>query len=157
MWPRKYLLTTTLVASWLQNAGTSTSFCSKTVLPDSLPMLAVRISQVISSYGCTPGLVQRRGNVRPFAGRPSSVSPSKLTPYAPRFRGALGAAVGAVGTVEAGVAVVVGALVADWIIGFVIVLDSLLLAVATAVELLAAPAIPGPEITTGSRRSLPST
>jgi len=23
-WPRKYLLTTTLVASWLQNAGTST-------------------------------------------------------------------------------------------------------------------------------------
>ncbi len=24
-WPRKYLLTTTLVASWLQNAGTSTS------------------------------------------------------------------------------------------------------------------------------------
>ena len=68
MWPRKYLLTTTLVASWLQNAGTSTSFCSKTVLPDSLPMLAVRISQVISSYGCTPGVVQRRGKVRPAGG-----------------------------------------------------------------------------------------
>jgi len=47
MWPRKYLLTTTLVASWLQKSGTSTSFCSKTVLPDSLPMLAVRVSQVI--------------------------------------------------------------------------------------------------------------
>ena len=48
-WPRKYLLTTTLVASWLQNSGTSTSFCSKTSLPDSLPIAAVRVSQVISS------------------------------------------------------------------------------------------------------------
>ena len=48
-WPRKYLLTTTLVASWLQKLGTSTSFCSKTSLPDSLPMLAFRSSQVISS------------------------------------------------------------------------------------------------------------
>ncbi len=48
-WPRKYLLTTTFVASWLHDAGTSTSFCSKTSLPDSLPMAAVRISQVISS------------------------------------------------------------------------------------------------------------
>ena len=43
-WPRKYLLTTTLVASWLQNAGTSTSFCSNTVLPVSLEMPAVRYS-----------------------------------------------------------------------------------------------------------------
>ena len=49
MWPRKYLLTTTLVASWDQNVGTSTSFCSNTVLPDSLEMPAVRYSQVISS------------------------------------------------------------------------------------------------------------
>ena len=48
-WPRKYLLTTTLVASWLQKSGTSTSFCSKTVLPVSLAMPAVRYSQVISS------------------------------------------------------------------------------------------------------------
>ncbi len=48
-WPRKYLLTTTLVASWLQNAGTSTSFCSKTVTPFSLPMLAIRVSHSISS------------------------------------------------------------------------------------------------------------
>ena len=48
-WPRKYLLTTTLVASWLQEAGTSTSFCSKTVLPVSLEMPAVRYSHVISS------------------------------------------------------------------------------------------------------------
>ncbi len=49
MWPRKYLLTTTLVASWLQAAGTSMSVCSNTVLPDSLEMFAVRISQAISS------------------------------------------------------------------------------------------------------------
>ena len=48
-WPRKYLLTTTLVASWLQETGTSTSFCSKTVLPVSLEMPAVRYSQAISS------------------------------------------------------------------------------------------------------------
>ncbi len=48
-WPRKYLQTTTLVASWLQNAGTSTSFCSNTVLPVSELMPAVRYSQVISS------------------------------------------------------------------------------------------------------------
>ncbi len=47
--PRKYLLTTTFVAIWLQNAGTSTSFCSKTSLPDSVPMAAVRTSQAISS------------------------------------------------------------------------------------------------------------
>ena len=49
MWPRKYLLTTTFVASWLQKLGTSTSFCSKTLLPVSLWIPAVRRSQVISS------------------------------------------------------------------------------------------------------------
>ena len=49
MWPRKYLLTTTFVASWLQKLGTSTSFCSKTSFPDSLPIAAVRVSQVIWS------------------------------------------------------------------------------------------------------------
>ena len=49
MWPRKYLLTTTFVASWLQKVGTSTSACSKTALPDSLEMLAWRISHVTSS------------------------------------------------------------------------------------------------------------
>ena len=48
-WPRKYLLTTTLVASWDQKFGTSTSFCSKTLLPVSEEMPAVRYSQVISS------------------------------------------------------------------------------------------------------------
>ena len=53
MWPgpygdvggsRKYL-----VASCDQKSGTSTSFCSKTLLPVSLLMPAVRYSQVISS------------------------------------------------------------------------------------------------------------
>ena len=48
-WPRKYLDTTTFVASCDQKFGTSTSFCSKTLLPDSLAMPAVRYSQVISS------------------------------------------------------------------------------------------------------------
>ena len=48
-WPRKYLLTTTLVASWLQNDGTSMSSWTKTVLPLSFLISAVRSSQVISS------------------------------------------------------------------------------------------------------------
>ena len=60
MWPRKYLLTTTFVASWLQAFGTSTSVCSKTVLPLSFAMFAVRSSHSISSYGWMSGRVQRR-------------------------------------------------------------------------------------------------
>ena len=59
-------------------AGTSTSFCSKTLLPVSELMPAVRYSQVISSYGWTPGRVQRRSNVRPRV-----PSPVKLAPYVP--------------------------------------------------------------------------
>jgi hypothetical protein len=43
-WPRKYFWTTTLVAVWLQVLGTSTSRCSKTILPLSPLMLAVRSS-----------------------------------------------------------------------------------------------------------------
>ena len=42
MWPRKYLLTTTFVASWLQKLGTSMSVCSKTVLPLSFLISALR-------------------------------------------------------------------------------------------------------------------
>ncbi len=42
--PRKYFCTTTLVAVWLQPLGTSTSRCSKTVLPFSPVMAAVRSS-----------------------------------------------------------------------------------------------------------------
>jgi len=42
--PRKYFCTTTLVAVWLQLFGTSTSRCSKTILPFSPVMAAVRSS-----------------------------------------------------------------------------------------------------------------
>ena len=53
--PWKYLLATMLVAVCDQSAGTSTSRCSKMMLPLSLPMEAVRISQRTSSYGVLPG------------------------------------------------------------------------------------------------------
>src|SRR4051812_40989787 len=98
MWPRKYLLTTTLVASWLQNEGTSTSVCSKTILPDSFLISALRRSHVISSYGWTPGVVQRRSNLRPSTSRPvnrpsSSIGPEAfaLEPFRTAFRAGLAA------------------------------------------------------------------
>ena len=56
--PRKYLEATTLVASIDQDFGTSMSFCSKTTLPSSPVMPAVRSSQAISSAGSTPGVVK---------------------------------------------------------------------------------------------------
>jgi hypothetical protein len=51
--PRKYLLTTTLVASWLQNAGTSTSFCSNTVFlgEADAALVAILGGQPISGRG----------------------------------------------------------------------------------------------------------
>src|SRR6202011_3693546 len=58
--PRKYLLTTTLVAICDQNAGISQSVCSNTVSPFSLPIDAVRFSQRTSSNGWTPASVKRR-------------------------------------------------------------------------------------------------
>ncbi len=54
-WPRKYFETTTLVAVWLQNRGTSTPFCSKTFSPFSLAITASRISHSTASKGFTPG------------------------------------------------------------------------------------------------------
>src|SRR5215217_6396508 len=57
-WPRKYFETTMLVACCDQNDGISTSFCSKTTLPFSLPMTAERTSHAISSKGSTPGSVK---------------------------------------------------------------------------------------------------
>src|SRR5258708_1014248 len=48
--PRKYLLTTTLVASIDQEAGISQSFCSKTICPFSLLMTALRFSQATVSH-----------------------------------------------------------------------------------------------------------
>ena len=73
--PRKYLLTTTFVAICDQNVGISQSFCSKTVSPFSLPMAAVRVSQVTSSNGCTPSCVNLRSTWMP----PLSISTLVLT------------------------------------------------------------------------------
>src|SRR5947209_6080550 len=64
-WPRKYLLTTTLVAICDQALGISTSFCSKTTAPFSLVMVAVRRSHSTSSKGWTPGRVNLRSTLRP--------------------------------------------------------------------------------------------
>src|SRR5580658_5472272 len=73
--PRKYLLTTTFVAICDQNVGISQSFCSKTFSPFSLPITAVRVSQVTSSKGCTPSVVKRRSTWIP----PPSTSTFALT------------------------------------------------------------------------------
>src|SRR2546422_830254 len=66
--PRKYFETTMLVACCDQNFGISTSRCSKTTSPRSLPMTAARSSHSISSNGSTPACVKNRGNVSPGAG-----------------------------------------------------------------------------------------
>ena len=65
--PRKYFETTMLVACCDQNFGISTSRCSKTTSPRSLPMTAARSSHSTSSNGSTPASVKKRGNVRPGA------------------------------------------------------------------------------------------
>ncbi len=71
--PRKYLLTTTLVAICDQAAGTSQSRCSKTVSPFSLPIVAVRSSHWTSSKGWTPARVKRRSTCRPPEAVPAVV------------------------------------------------------------------------------------
>ena len=58
IWPRKYFDTTMLVACCDQARGISTSRCSKTTLPFSLPITAERISHSTSSKGSTPGSVK---------------------------------------------------------------------------------------------------
>src|SRR3954470_18984369 len=66
--PWKYLLATILVAVCDHSAGTSTSRCSKMTEPLSLPMVAVRSSQLIKSYGVLPAssfAVKKRGNDTP--------------------------------------------------------------------------------------------
>ena len=67
--PWRYLEATMLVAVMDQSEGTSTPFCSKIILPLKSWMMASRRSQVISSYGLTPGSVKRRGKLRPGAER----------------------------------------------------------------------------------------
>src|SRR6202011_3864655 len=66
MTPRKYLETTTLVATCDQVVGISTSCCSKTTSPFSLVMAASRVSHCTSSNGATPGRVKYRFQGRPF-------------------------------------------------------------------------------------------
>src|SRR6185436_16044101 len=65
--PRKYFDTTMLVACCDQKPGISTSRCSKTTSPRSLPMTAARRSHSTSSNGSTPASVKNRGNTRPGA------------------------------------------------------------------------------------------
>src|ERR1700704_4417934 len=65
IWPRKYFETTMLVACCDQNFGISTSRCSNTTSPRSLPITAERISHSTSSNGSTPASVKNRGKARP--------------------------------------------------------------------------------------------
>ena len=79
--PRKYLETTMFVACWDQNLGISTSRCSKTTEPFSLPMTADRVSHSISSNGSIPSLVKKRLYSRPGAAAVSphqTVGPTRL-------------------------------------------------------------------------------
>src|SRR6266850_8563551 len=77
--PRKYFETTMLVACCDQDFGISTSRCSNTISPRSLPIAAERTSHSTSTNGSTPAWVKNRGKVRPtglilaFA-RPSAFS-----------------------------------------------------------------------------------
>src|SRR5919109_4032582 len=64
--PRKYLDTTTLVATCDQPVGISTSCCSKTVSPFSFVIVADRVSHWTSSNGATPGRVKYRFQGNPF-------------------------------------------------------------------------------------------
>src|SRR5688572_503993 len=59
--PRKYLETTMLVACWDHDFGISTSRCSNTMFPFSLPMTAERTSHSTSSNGSSPSRVKNRG------------------------------------------------------------------------------------------------
>ena len=65
MVPRKYLETTMLVACCDHDFGISTSRCSNTTWPFSLPMTAERVSHSTASNGSTPSRVKNLGNSRP--------------------------------------------------------------------------------------------
>ena len=64
--PCRYFDATILVAVIDQSTGTSTSFCSKIVLPLVSVIEAVRFSHCTSSYGETPSREKRRVKVSPF-------------------------------------------------------------------------------------------
>src|SRR4029453_8275994 len=72
-WPRKYFDTTMLVACCDQNRGISTSRCSKTSSPFSLPMTADRISHSTSSNGSMPSRLKKRSYSSP--GAPAGAAP----------------------------------------------------------------------------------
>jgi hypothetical protein len=74
MAPRKYFCATMLVAVWLQLFGTSMFFCSKTGLPRSSLMTAVRSSHSISSNGCVPSVAKKRLNWSPRVRRSARAS-----------------------------------------------------------------------------------
>ena len=76
IWPRKYLETTMLVACCDQKRGISTSRCSKTSSPFSLPITADRISHSTSSNGSMPSRLKNRSNSRP--GAPTGAVPGVL-------------------------------------------------------------------------------
>ena len=63
--PRKYLETTMFVACCDQKDGISTSRCSNTTSPCSLPINATLDSHSISSNGSVPSVVKNRGNSKP--------------------------------------------------------------------------------------------
>src|SRR5258708_4260714 len=67
IWPRKYFETTMLVACCVQDLGISTSRCSNTTSPRSLPMTAARNSHSTSSNASTPDAVKKRGKLSPGA------------------------------------------------------------------------------------------
>ena len=81
IWPRKYFETTMLVACCDQNFGISTSRCSNTTSPFSLPMTAERSSHSTSSNGSTPGTREeaRERQSRRAGGR-SAGCPRRFTP-----------------------------------------------------------------------------
>src|SRR5262245_19421697 len=72
--PRKYFWTTMFVASWDQDFGTSTSFCSKTTSPRSLVISALRSSHSTVSNGWVPGCVWRRLNESPLGAAAGAAS-----------------------------------------------------------------------------------
>src|SRR4051794_19063321 len=64
--PRKYLVVTIVLALTDQKSGNSTPRCSKTVSPVfQFCWTTSRRSQVISSYGCVPGVLKTRSMLRP--------------------------------------------------------------------------------------------
>ena len=75
---KKYLLATTLTASWLHDSGNSQSFCSKTVVPPSPLMTADRVVHSAVSKGSRTSSGQKAGVRRsPSRGGASKASVSR--------------------------------------------------------------------------------